>query len=240
MDINMKKFIIVIVFVFLIAILISFNYLLWDREKQIESYQNMKQSNNLTIDTLSEKMTNLDKLNKELATKVETLTNDNEAMRQHSTKLNNENAELRKEISARKALIIALKKTLNISPMNMVIKKWTEAIAARNYESALNFISKDTSDKTLPKDVKELKELYYNEIKDIKLKAAEPYIELTDEEHIKKIQLKAVFEVVKPESTEDNKVTQNIFVNGTNEKYITMELNLYSGEWQILELKGEP
>ena len=52
----MKKFIIVIVFVFLIAILISFNYLLWDREKQLESYQDLSDAKNLSIDTLGEKI----------------------------------------------------------------------------------------------------------------------------------------------------------------------------------------
>ncbi|WP_242855640.1 hypothetical protein [Ruminiclostridium josui] len=69
----MKRFIIIIVFLFLIALLISFNYLLWDREKQLENFQDLKDAKNFTIDTLGEKNNTLDKKNKELTEKVESL-----------------------------------------------------------------------------------------------------------------------------------------------------------------------
>jgi preprotein translocase subunit SecG len=242
MDKNMKKFIIVIVFIFLIAILISFNYLLWDREKQLESYQNMRQSNNLTIETLSEKMNNLDRLNKELTTKLETITNDNEITRKHSSALNNENADLKKEIQLRNDMIITLKKNIDATSMNTVIKKWTDSINSKSYESAQAFISKNAEDETLVGDVNALKEMYQKEIKEIKLKSSEPYINLTYvDENIMKIQLKAVFEVIKPAPTANNEeVEGSIFKSGSNEKFITMEFNSYTNEWMMLEIKNEP
>ncbi len=242
MDKNMKKFIIVIVFIFLIAILISFNYLLWDREKQLESFQNMSQSNNLTIETLSEKMNNLDRLNKELKTKLETITNDNEIIREHSSMLNNENAELKKEIQLRNDMIITLKKNIDATSINAVIKKWTESINSKSYENAQAFISKNAVDKTLVGDVNALKEMYQKELREIKLKSSEPYIDLTDDnENIMKIQIKTVFEVIKPVPTANNEeVEGNIFKSGSNEKFITMEFNSYTNEWMILELKNVP
>lgn len=238
----MKKFITVIVFIFLIAILISFNYLLWDREKQMESYQNMKQSNNLTIDTLSEKMNTLDRLNKDLTIKLETTTNDNETMRKHSSNLNNQNAELKKEIEVRNDMIVALKKNINISTMNTIIKKWTESINSKNYEGSQNCVSKNTEDKILLGDVNQLRERYKNELKEIKIKSSVPFTDLTDDEHIKKLQLKVVFEVVKPTPTVNDKeqVTNGIFKSGANEKYVTMEFDSNINGWLILEIKDEP
>ncbi|QNU67189.1 hypothetical protein EHE19_001135 [Ruminiclostridium herbifermentans] len=241
MDKNMKKLIIVIVFIFLIAILISFNYLLWDREKQQESFQNMKQSNNLTIETLSEKMNNLDRLNRELTTKLETITNDNETIRKHSSMLNNENAELKKEIQLRNDLIITLKKNIDVTSMNNVIKKWTDSLNSKSYENAQAFISKNSVDRTLVGDINSLKEMYQKEFKEIKLESSEPYIDLKDDEDIMKIKLKVVFEVIKPASApNDEEVEGSIFKSGSNEKFITMEFNSYTNEWMLLELKNEP
>ncbi len=238
----MKKFIIVIVFVFLIAILISFNYLLWDRERQMESYQNMSQSNNLTIETLSEKMATLDKLNKELNTKLETIIDENKTIKDNLTVSNKEKAELQKEVEIRNNLIFALKESINSSPMNTVIKKWTEAINSKNYENAKTFISKNSQDKILLGDAEELKEIYQKEIKEIKLKTLEPYTKLKDDEHIKKIQLRVAFEVVKPETATgiQEQVSDSNFKSGNNEKYITFELEPNTKEWLILEMNDEP
>lgn len=242
MDKNMKKFIIVIVFIFLIAILISFNYLLWDRERQLESFQNMRQSNNLTIETLSEKMNNLDRLNKELNTKLETITNDNEIIRKHSSTLNNENTELKKEIQLRNDMIITLKKNIDAASINTVIKKWTDSINSKSYENAQAFVSKNAVDKTLVGDVEALKKMYQKELKEIKLKSSEPYVDLSDDdENIMKIQIKAFFEVIKPAPIANKEeVEGSIFKSGSNEKYITMEFNSYTNEWMMLELKNEP
>lgn len=237
----MKKFIIVIVFVFLIAILISFNYLLWDREKQMASFQNISDSNNLTIETLSEKMNNLDKLNKELSKKIDTLTNDNASIREYSSMINTENIDLKKEIVSKDELILILKKTIDVAPMDAVIKKWTEDVNSKNYEGAHALISKNSKDETINDD-KKFKEVYQSELKAIKLKTSELFIGLLDDEHLGKIQFKVVFEVVKPDITNDNKdkIPQKHFKSGDNEKYITVELNSYTNEWLILEIKDKP
>lgn len=238
----MKKFIIVIVFVFLIAILISFNYLLWDRERQMESYQNMSQSNNLTIETLSEKMATLDKLNKELNTELKNIIDENNTIKDNLTVSNKEKAELQKEVEIRNNLILTLKESMNSSSMNTVIKKWTEAINSKNYENAKTFVSKNSLDKILLGDAEDLKEIYQKELKEIKLKTSEPYIKLKDDEHIKKIQLRVVFEVVKPELATgiQEQVSDSNFKSGNNEKYITLELDPNTKEWLILEINNEP
>ncbi len=237
----MKKFIIVIVFVFLITILISFNYVLWDREKQLASFQDISDSKSLTIETLSEKMNNLDKLNKELTTRVENLTNDNTTLRESLLSRNDENKELKREIISKNELITALKNTIDITPMDTVIKKWTESVDSKNYQLARSFISESSKDQTINDDVK-FKELYQSEIKSIRLKTSNLYTELTDDEHLGIVQIKVVFEVDKPDVTKDNeeKVSNSIFKNGENIKYITMELNSYTNEWLIQEINDNP
>jgi len=237
----MKKFIIVIVFVFLIAILISFNYLLWDREKQLENYQDMSDSNNLTIDTLSERMNTLDKLNKDLNQRVENLTNDNATIREYSSSVYSENVELKKDILSKGDLITALKKTLNTAPMDTVIKKWTDAVNSKNFAAAQALVSKDSKDNTI-KDPAKFKEAYRSELKSIKIKSSKLFTELNDDEHLEKVQFKVVFEVAKPDKTEDStaKVSENIFKSGDNEKYLTMEFNSNTNEWLISEIEDNP
>lgn len=237
----MKKFIIVIIFVFLMAILVSFNYLLWDKEKQLESFQDMSDSKNLTIDTLSEKMNTLDKLNKELGKRVENLIDDNAAVREDSSRINNENIDIKREIISKNELIITLKNTIDATGMDAVIKKWAEAVNSKNYQVAQAFISKDSKDETLNDAVK-FKEVYHSELKTIKIKTSKLFTELTDDEHLEKLQFKVVFEVVKPDITDENrdKMSQGFFKSGDNEKYITMELNPDTKEWLISEIKNEP
>jgi len=87
----MKKFVIVVVFIFLIAILISFNYLLWDRERQLANYQDLSNAKNLSIDTLGEKINNLDKQNKELSQRIIDLENENQNLKINSYVLETEN-----------------------------------------------------------------------------------------------------------------------------------------------------
>jgi cell division protein FtsB len=240
-EVIMKKFIIVIVFLFLIAILISFNYLLWDREKQLESYQDMSDSNNLTIDTLSERMNTLDKLNKELNKRIENLTSDNSTIREYSSSVYSENVEIKKDIIEKESLISVLKKNLNISPMDAVIKKWTDAVNAKNYAAAQALVSKDSKDDNI-RDLAKFKEAYRTELKSIKIKSLKLFTELNDSEHLEKLQFKVVFEVVKLDKTDDSteKTTDNIFKSGDNEKIITMEFNSNTNEWLISEIEDKP
>lgn len=229
----MKKFIIVIVFVFLIAILISFNYLLWDREKQLENFQDLNESKNFTIDTLGEKNNNLDKLNKELAQRIQTLEQENIRLTGNNSELNNKNTVLERDALLKNNLILTLKSNLDISPINSVIKKWVEAIDAKDYKAAqaLAVNSKNTNLSVVEK----AQEIYQKEIKSIKLKSLEIFNELNDAEHIIKIQVKAVFNVDKPQNAQES-----LFKDGDNEKYITLEYILDTKEWLILDISDKP
>lgn len=237
----MKKFILIIVFLFLIAILISFNYLLWDREKQLASFQGISDSKNLTIETLSEKMNNLDMLNKELNKKVETLTDENATLRDNFSTLNTENIDLKKEVALKTDLIIGFKKYINVAPMDAVIKKWVDFINSKNYKGAQALTSENSKDLTI-NDAEKFKEAYQGEIKAIRIKTLDLFTEMSDDEHLGKIQLKVVFEVDKPDSTDDNKdkIPQELFKSGQNEKYITMAFNASTNEWSILEITDKP
>lgn len=236
----MKKFIIIIVFVFLIGILISFNYLLWDREKQLESFQDISDSKNLTIDALSEKMNTIDKLNKELDKRVKSLTDENTEVRNKLTSLSNESAVLKQQLVSKNALISELKKLINIDPMTVVVKKWVEDINSKNYKSATALIVSNSKDTTIS-DAEKLKEAYQNEVKAIRFKNSKIYAELADEDHLAKMQLEVVVEVDKPESSDAGKpVPQNIFKSGENTKYFTMEFDPEENEWFISEIQDKP
>lgn len=237
----MKKFIIVIVFVFLIAILISFNYLLWDREKQLESYQDLSNAKNLSIDTLGEKINNLDKQNKELAEKISSLEKENSEIKSSNYKLIADSQQIRQKMEQNKGFISLLKSNMNIEPLETVIKKWVEAVNSKNFKTAKTLVSEDSKDEILSNEEK-FKTAYQSEIKAIRLKSSKLYNELTDDEHLAKIQFQIIFEVDKPEAASESKeeIPQVLFKSGENEKYITMELDREAGEWRISELSDKP
>ncbi len=232
----MKKFIIVVVFIFLIAILISFNYLLWDREKQLANYQDLSNAKNLSIDTLGEKINNLDKQNKELTERITYLEDENADLKRNSYKLQSENNEIKQRLEAKDKLIAMFKSYIDTETIENVIRKWAEAVNSKNYKAARTHISKTSTDEILNNEEK-FKQTYQNELKTFIIKSSKLYTELIDDEHLAKIQFQVVFEVSKPETSEKQEV---IFKSGENTKYITMEFDAEAGEWCISELSDKP
>ena len=237
----MRKFIIVIVFVFLIAILISFNYLLWDREKQLENYEDLSNAKNLSIDTLGEKINNLDKQNRELTDKLSSLERESQNLKAKNAELIGENQQIMQELISKNELIVLLKTSINTAPMESVIKKWVDSVNLKNYKTAITYISENNQDEVFQNEEK-IKTAYQSELKAIRLKSSKLYTELTDKEHLAKIQFEVVFEVDKPEAPSENSadIPQIIFKSGENEKYITMDLDQQTGEWRISEISNTP
>jgi len=135
------------------------------------------------------------------------------------------------------------KSYMDIEPIENVIKKWVEAVNSKNYKSARTYISKTSSDEILS-DEEKFKKAYQNELKTLTIKSSKLYTELSDDEHLAKIQFEVVFEVTKPDNTEkqeDNAEKQKtIFLDGENTKYITMEFDAEAGQWCISELSDNP
>ncbi len=231
----MKRFIIIIVFLFLIALLISFNYLLWDREKQLENFQDLRESKNFTIDTLGEKNNTLDKKNRELAEKIEALNSVISDLKVEFNRVTVENTDLKTQMNNYAYLIIQSKKNMNIAPVNALIKNWFEAINAKNFKAASAMISKSSLDEVI-KNPANFSKVYQGEIKSIHLKSSQIFTELTDQEHLEKIQFRVVADVEKPEPQQDEK----LYKSGENEKYITVEFNTQSKQWLILEVSDKP
>ncbi len=231
----MKRFIIIIVFLFLIALLISFNYLLWDREKQLESFQDLRDAKNFTIDTLGEKNNTLDKKNRELTEKVESLNSVASDLREEFSRVSLENTDLKAQISNYTDLVIQFKKNMNTAPVSELVKNWYEAINAKNYKLASSLISKNSQDEVL-KNPANFSKTYQEEIKSIHSKSLQIFTGLTDEEHLKILQFKVIAEVEKSEPPQAEK----LYKSGENEKYITVEFNTQSKEWLILEVSDKP
>ena len=231
----MKRFIIIIVFLFLIALLISFNYLLWDREKQLENFQDLREAKNFTIDTLGEKNNTLDKKNKELTEKVESLNSVVSDLREEFNRVSLENTDIKAQISNYADLIIQFKKNMNTAPINELVKNWFETINTKNYKVASALVCKNSQDEVI-KNPANFSKTYQEEIKSIHLKSLQIFTGLTDQEHLGNLQFRVIAEVEKPEPLQ----AQKLYKSGDNEKYITVEFNTQSKEWLILEVSDKP
>lgn len=135
----MKKFILVMVFVLLAALIVAFNYLLWDRESKVTELKNLENSNaglNATINSQKREIENLveenNKLNEsndELNENIKQLTKDNTSI---ASDRDNKSAALEERIK----FINSLKQIVDIKALSEPLMKWADAINQGNFEEA--------------------------------------------------------------------------------------------------------
>jgi FtsZ-binding cell division protein ZapB len=230
----MKKFIIIVVFVFLISILISFNYLLWDREKQMESFQDMSTSKNLSIETLGEKINSLDKENKSLKDQLNSLSINNAELKDDYSLMLQEREDLRKKALEQNELLLEFKKAMDTKPVEDVLQKWIQAINKKNYSSASSYISAFSTDEKL-NNLNNLKIAYQDSVKNISLKELKIYADNNDDEHISKVQFLVTLKVDVPSTSK-----QDYYKDGLNKKYFTMDFDRDQNRWFISVIQDTP
>ena len=135
----MKKFILVMVFVLLIALFIAFNYLLWDRESkeaEIKNLQSVSVSNDASISAQRREIATLVDEVSGLKDRIEQLERDKEQLQKDkegaAAEIDRTEASLRERID----FINILKEHSNIETLSQPIVLWAEALSQGNFEDA--------------------------------------------------------------------------------------------------------
>jgi regulator of replication initiation timing len=138
----MKKLILAMVFILLTALLISFNYLLWEREsmmKEIETLEYANLADSANINALKREIAGLEEDNKRLDEKNDVLETENSKLLQEKNDLIAEKEKASEEVREKVRKINVLKQYADINTLAEPVYKWAEAINNGDYEEAYAF-----------------------------------------------------------------------------------------------------
>ncbi|MDP4093776.1 MAG: hypothetical protein Q8920_10490 [Bacillota bacterium] len=230
----MKKFILIIVCVVVLSIFISMNYLLWDRESKIQSYESLNYSKNTSIDALSEQIKSLkEQLSAQDAT-INNLQNQNTAQTNGNTQLEIDKLKLQADMQAKNSVIDQLKQKADFQVQEAIIKKWVESINKGKYADSYNLMNIDAISSTGIKSQDQFVSYFQNNITGIKLSSLDIDLEGVPGNRSGDLIFKAVLDVKKTDNSNDS---QNLLFNhGQNTKYFTMIYNAGNKKWLISEI----
>jgi cell division protein FtsB len=221
----MKKFILVMVFAFITALFIAFNYLLWDRESKITDIKNLEYTNASYSANISAQKREINTLEEEVAglsDQINQLKNEKRQLNEEKNgliaDLNKKEEELRERIS----FINIIKQHVNIDIISQPVVKWVEALNHGDFEEAyaLEYAGVSAKDRPISLDAYiesitgTIKKIEITDIKIDKLRGAgngEIYLEVR-------------LDVKLDEDAEDKSAR---FSEGENEIYIKID---YSNE----------
>jgi len=135
----MKKFILVMVFVLLTALIIAFNYLLWDRESKMTELKNLEQeksSLNASINAQKREISVLEQEISGLRDQLDNKEDETSRLIYEKNELNNDLRKTKESLQERIDFINALKQHVDINTFSKPVVEWAEAINHGNYEEA--------------------------------------------------------------------------------------------------------
>ena len=228
----MKKFMLVLVCAVIMAVFIAFNYLLWDREKSRENFEDISATKNASIEALSLQIKEINDEKRSLQDTINELYGEIDKLGKEKTLNLQERAELDRELKTAKDITYQLKQYANLEPLEDIISQWTENINNEQYEAAylmqLNKVMKEGDLLTFGEFVKE----YKSEVEKIQINSIELYTNEEPEDRKGDIIFKVELEVQKKE----NAPTDSLFDEGTNERYFTITYSKENEMWLISEI----
>lgn len=230
----MKKLILIMICVLLMALFIAFNYLLWDREgkiRELESLQNIRVTNGANINSLNRDIKNLEDERDKLQTNIAELGDDKEQLIQKNTQLENEKVQIEQKISEKIDMINILKANVDMKVFDEPIVKWVEAVDTGRYEDAYGMEFAKTTLQESAYSLDEYSDLLKRTVKNIKFKEAKVDSELGKTEG--EIYVIATLEVKVPEGTD---LSDARFIDGLNEVSFSIDYDYINRNFYISSL----
>lgn len=227
----MKKLVLVMVSVAIMAILIAFNYLLWDKQNSQEMYDELNASKKAGIDALSREVQNLAETNEELQNKISQLEQDNLASKNKGLELQDEILAINQKVEDRNVTIHALIPQVDLKPLEESVRKWAESIDSGEYEIAYNLQQLYLMKQSKVPDLKSYSTELKNTVKGLKVKSIEFKNDGLPDSKRGSVVLKVVLDVQNIESAPNSQ-----FDEGLNERYFTMNYDVGNKEWAISDM----
>lgn len=231
----MKKLVLVLVCVLIMTIFIAFNYLLWDRENKIKNIENLNTSKNMSIDTLGDKIKNLDDANKQLAEEIKKLEGEKGSLTERYQLLEQELTVTKDNLKQKNVVLNQLKRLADIKALEQVVKKWVESIDAGKYDEAYKLQIKQLASPENNISLDSFANIYVSNIKNIKIKSIKLYEDDMSAERQGDIVFEVSLDVKKAENAKDS-----VFKEGLNERYFVVGYDETTGEWIIDNISEVP
>lgn len=228
----MKKLVLAMVSILMIALFIAFNYLLWDRENRVKELKALEidnASNSASMSLQNREIKSIEEENNTLKLKISQLQSEQELLTNSSNSLAEEKDRLNRSLTAKNSLLNALKAISDLKELEQPVKKWVDAISAGEYDKAYEYEYTSLMSYGSPPGVLPYTENLKNSIKTIGLKSlkldtargtADGEIVLDVELEIKLV----------------DKNTEKDYVDGINQRFIKLGYDETKKEFVILQI----
>ncbi|HHW32247.1 MAG TPA: hypothetical protein GXX20_11360 [Clostridiaceae bacterium] len=229
----MKKLVLIVVWLLLIAVFVVLNYLIWDREnkeKDIESLESLNASNSSSIAALGREINNLETEKKRMESEIFDLKKKISDLEDANKKIEEDNKKNLEIIQRKNETIYTLIQQSGTKDIEKAIINWVDSINAGNYDEAYKLIRLRPSSNQVLMSPKEFADNYKNSIKSIKIESMEFLPEDILDNKKGDIVFKVQFIIEKSEGF-DRSFTD--FSEGLNERYITVDYSKEMEQWMI-------
>lgn len=228
----MKKLVLAMVFILLMALFIAFNYLLWDRENRVKELKDLEfanANNSANMSLQNREIKRLEDENSNLQQKVTQLESEREQLTKNKNELTAERDRLNGIITAKNDLLNALKQISDMKEFDQPVKKWVEAINVGDYSVAYELEYTSLVSYGNPPSTFQYSENLKSTIKSISLKSLK--LDPDRGNYDGEIVLDAELEVKLVE-----KADSQVYTDGLNHKYIKIGYDTAKKEFIILQI----
>ncbi len=230
----MKKLVLIMVFVLLMALFIAFNYLLWDRESKVNELKSLEYNNAsylADITSQSRDIKRLENENNEYISDISKLEKEKEQLAQKNLQLESDKNQETGKTGHKIDIINILKQSVDIKLFGAVVEKWVEAVSTGNYPEAYRLEYDKASLQSKQPSLEDYTNALKSNVKSIKLK--ELILEKEQGKAEGEIILKAALEVKLTEKPEQDFTR---FADGLNEMKFKLDYDAALNEFYILEI----
>ena len=228
----MKKLVLAMVFILLMALFIAFNYLLWDRENRVKELKDLEfanASNSADMSLKNREIKSLEEENNNLQLNVKKLEGDQELLTKTKNDLFVEKDRLEGMITGKNDLLSALKQISDLKELEQPVKKWIDAINVGDYSVAYELEYASLVSYGSPPSTFEYSENLKNIIKSFNLKS----IKLDTDKGVDEGEI--VLDVELEVKLVENAAPQ-VYTDGLNDKFVKIGYDTAKKEFIILQI----
>ena len=169
----MKKLVLIMVFVLLMALFIAFNYLLWDRESMRNDLKNLEYtnlSNSADISAQNRDIKRLENEANQYVADISELEKDKELLEKRNLELESDIAQESQRTRHKIDIINILKENVDIKLFEAPVKKWADAVDTGNYGEAYRLEYEKASLLNKQTSLEDYTNVFKNNIKSLKIK----------------------------------------------------------------------
>lgn len=236
----MKKLVLVMVCTLLLAVFVSLNYLLWDREnkvKDIETLESSYASSSAIIDTLGREIKKLEDEIKLLKESIQTLEDRNSQLQSEKSFLEEQKLKTAELLNNKTEILQKVAGLADFKPLEEPVRKYADAVNRQDYETAYNLLEKQMANQGRQISMEEFADICKSSVESMKISTMEFFTGNAPGHSSGSIVFRTVIEV---KTAKGDGSANNEFKEGMNERYISVVFDDQKEEWVISAITTTP